>query len=148
MIDVLTMSRTFAADRERVWRAWTTAEGLATWWWSHLPGTTYAVDLRVGGDYRIDATAAGFGVAGTFVEVDAPGRLVMSWTWLDDGVPGPTEQVEVVLVEVPGGTRVDLTHIGPWTTPQPADDYRTGWTSTLDSLGALLLAAGAPEPPR
>lgn len=136
--DVLTMTRTFAADRDRVWRAWTTAEGLAAWWWDHLPGTTYAVDLRVGGAYRIEAVAAGFGVAGEFVEIDAPARLVLTWTWLDSGVAGDLERVEVTLVEVAGGTRLDLRHTGPWTTPQPAEDYRTGWTSTLDSLEALF----------
>jgi uncharacterized protein YndB with AHSA1/START domain len=135
----LTMQRTFAADRETVWWLWTTPEGLARWWWAHLPGTTYAVDLRVGGDYRIEATAAGFGVTGELLEVDPPRRLAMTWRWLDDGVPGEVEQVEVDLVEVPGGTRVDLRHTGPWTTPQPAEDYRVGWTQTLDALDPVLL---------
>lgn len=135
--DVLTMQRTFAADRDRVWRAWTTTEGLATWWWAHLPGTTYAVDLRVGGGYRIEAASAGIGVTGEFLEVDAPGRLVLSWTWLDDGVPGADERVELTFTAIGDGTRLDLRHTGPWTTPQPVEDYRTGWTSTLDSLQAL-----------
>lgn len=135
--DRLTMQRTFAADRSAVWRAWTTAEGLATWWWAHLPGTTYAVDARVGGGYRIEATAAGFGVTGEFLEVVAPERLVLSWSWLDDGVPGPVERVELTFTEVAGSTRLDLVHTGPWTTPQPAEDYRVGWTQTLDGLAAL-----------
>lgn len=136
--DVLTMTRTFAADRPRVWRAWTTGEGLATWWWAHLPDTTYAVDCRVGGSYRIEAGAAGFGVAGEFLEVEPPRRLAMTWTWLDDGVPGDVERVELTFTEVPGGTRLDLVHTGPWTTPQPAEGYRTGWTRTLDSLEEVV----------
>lgn len=137
--DLLTMTRTFAADRERVWAAWTTAEGLATWWWAHLPGTSYAVDLRVGGSYRIEATAAGFGVAGEFTRVDPPHALEMTWTWLDDGVPGAVEQVALAFTEVADGTRLDLVHTGPWTTPQPAEDYRTGWTQTMDALHDLLV---------
>jgi uncharacterized protein YndB with AHSA1/START domain len=138
---VLDLTRTFAAPRERVWHAWTTADGLATWWWSHLPGTTYAVDLRVDGAYRIEATAAGFGVAGRFVDVVAPERLSMTWTWLDESTPGPEEHVAVTFTEVPGGTRLDLRHTGPWTTTQPVEDYRTGWAQTLDALEALTAPA-------
>lgn len=134
----LTLTRTLPADRDRVWHAWTTVEGLSTWWWSHLPGTTYDVDRRVGGAYRIEAVGAGFGVAGEVLEVEEPGRLVVSWTWLDDGVPGDVERVELAFTSVPDGTRLDLRHSGPWTTPQPGEDYRTGWTQTLDSLTASL----------
>lgn len=66
-----------------------------------------------------------------------PERLVLSWTWLDEGVPGPVERVELTFTEVTGGTRLDLVHTGPWTTPQSAEDYRVGWTQTLDALAAL-----------
>ncbi|WP_170219265.1 SRPBCC family protein [Nocardioides litoris] len=134
--DVLTTTRTFAVPPERVWWAWTTAEGLATWWWTHLPGTTYAVEPRVGGRYRIEAGGAGFGVTGEVLEAEALRRLVVTWHWLDDGEPGEQERVEVVLTPVEGGTRLDLRHTGPWTTAQPAEDYRTGWTQVLDALAA------------
>lgn len=148
MTDRLVLHRTLPAPPERVWWAWTTVEGLATWWWHHLPGTTYAVGLHVGGAYRIDAAGAGFGVAGEYLEVEAPRRLVSTWTWFDDGTPGPTERVEVELTPVDGGTRLDLVHSGPWTSAQAAQtiaDYRTGWGQTIDELQAVLDAEAQPS---
>ena len=60
--DALRLDRTIEAAPETVWAAWTTPSGLAAWWWDHWPSTTYAVDARVGGRYRIEAPEAGVGV--------------------------------------------------------------------------------------
>lgn len=83
MTEPLVIVRHVAAPPGRVWGLWTTTEGLAEWWWNFLPGTTYDVDLRVGGSYRIENPAAGIGVRGTFRVVDHERRLVATWVWLD-----------------------------------------------------------------
>ena len=55
-----------AAAPQRVWAAWTTAEGLAAGWWPHQSDTVYAVVARPGGEYRISCVHAGMGVRGSF----------------------------------------------------------------------------------
>lgn len=52
--DTLYLERVVTAPRAQVWETWTTDQGLASWWWSHFQDTTYAVDLRPGGSYRIE----------------------------------------------------------------------------------------------
>ncbi|WP_134764827.1 SRPBCC domain-containing protein [Nocardioides sp. 1609] len=130
----LHLDRTVDASPATVWAAWTTSEGLAGWWWSHWPGTTYDVDARTGGRYRIEAPEAGVGVTGEYVELDAPRRLVQTWEWLDDGVPGVTDRIEVTLTAEGAGTRVDVVHVGPGMDADSRADYASGWAFVLDAL--------------
>jgi uncharacterized protein YndB with AHSA1/START domain len=133
----LTVERVVPGTPERVWTAWTTADGLAAWWWRQLPGTTYEVDARVGGRYRIDSPAAGFGVRGEYTEVDAPRRFAASWIWVDDGADGEVEHIVVNFEPHPDGTKLTVTHTGPWTSEKPAELYREGWNDTIDALAKL-----------
>lgn len=134
----LTMTRTVAAPPEAVWRAWTTEQGLASWWWHTWPDTRYAIDATPGGSYRIEAADHGIGVRGEFLEVTPPHRLVFSWIWIDDGVeehsPDGPERVTVTFTATGDGTRIDLLHTGPWTTTEPVENYRQGWDFVLDAL--------------
>ncbi len=43
----------------RVWSAWSSAEGLSSWWWAHWGDVAVAADVRVGGAYRIEAPGHG-----------------------------------------------------------------------------------------
>jgi uncharacterized protein YndB with AHSA1/START domain len=58
------------AAPDEVYAAWTSADGLARWWWPHLPDTTYEVDARVGGTYEIRSRPP----------ASAPGASFWSWT--------------------------------------------------------------------
>ena len=138
----LVIDRVLPAPPEQVWTAFTTEEGLAGWWWTHLPNTTYAVDLRVGGEYRIDSPSAGIGVHGAYVAIDAPRSFTASWIWVDDGTDGPAERIALTFAPDPAGTKLTITHDGPWTTSAPADAYRIGWTDTIDALERELVRAG------
>lgn len=149
--DTLTLHRVVAASPARVWEAWTTEDGLASWWWTHLEDTTYAVDLRVGGTYRLEAASQGIGVTGEFLRIEEPRRLEMTWVWLEEGEPGEVEKVTVTFTpEDDASTRIDLVHTGPWTTAEPAESYAQGWGFTLDQLQRTLLSrsAGTPGPAR
>ena len=73
----LTVRRTFAASRDRVFRAWTDPEELKQWWRLDESYTTpmAEMDLRVGGKYRLamkppqgDARIVG----GVFREIHPP----------------------------------------------------------------------------
>lgn len=138
MTEPLVITRLVPATPEQLWLAWTTEPGLATWWWHTWPDTRYRVNARVGGEYRIEAADHGFGVRGTFEVVEAPSRLVFSWVWyeLADGVASeePDDQVQVVFTPHPTGTLQQLTHTGPWTDDEAAENYRQGWTFVLDAL--------------
>lgn len=138
MTEPLVITRLVPATPEQLWLSWTTEPGLATWWWHTWPDTRYRVNAWVGGEYRIEAADHGFGVRGTFEVVEAPSRLVFSWVWyeLADGVASeePDDQVQVVFTPHPTGTLQQLTHTGPWTDDEAAENYRQGWTFVLDAL--------------
>ena len=134
--DELRVERRIRATVDRVWSAWTTESGLATWWWAGWADTTYRVDLRRGGAYRIDAPTPGIAVWGEFLDIDAERRLEMTWRWEDDGGPGPVERVVVEFEQDDAETVVRVLHTGPWTTPEPANDYAQGWAHVLDRLVA------------
>jgi uncharacterized protein YndB with AHSA1/START domain len=140
----LTVERTVPAPPEQVWPAWTTAEGLAGWWWQHLPGTTYEIDARVGGTYRITSPAAGIGVHGAYLDIDEPHAFAATFIWIDDGVDAPTEHITVTLAAHPSGTTITIVHSGDWTDDDAATKYAAGWNDTIDHLVRTAASLGAP----
>lgn len=140
--DRIELNRSFAGSQEQLWSAWTTAEGLATWWWSTWPDTRYFVDGRKGGNYRIEAADHGIGVHGEYLTWTPSELLEFSWIWVDQGLEGPEERVCVTFTPDGEGTRVIVVHTGPWTTSEPAKNYRQGWNFVLDALAS----APAPTP--
>lgn len=140
--DQLAVRQVVHAPVEAVWKAWTTAAGLATWWWSGWDDTTYDVDFRVGGAYRIAVPSAGIAVSGEYLDVREPEHIAMSWIWEDDDGTGPVERVEVDVSRDGVTTVVDVRHTGPWTTPEPAANYEQGWRHVL---GVLAATAGRPN---
>ena len=118
-----------------VWPLWTTPDGLARWWWPHLPDTTYDVDARPGGRYRIHSATAGIGVQGELVSLDEPAELVLTWQWLHGGTPGPVDRVLVAFEERDAGTLVRVSH--EMSGDQEHDGYRQGWTDVLERLARL-----------
>src|SRR2546423_15173898 len=86
----LTLRRSFASPREKVFRAWTEPEHLRSWWGPPGYETIEAdVDLRPGGAYRLAMRkapdGAPFFLTGTYREVLPPERL--AYTWTGEGTP-------------------------------------------------------------
>jgi uncharacterized protein YndB with AHSA1/START domain len=79
----ITITRTYDAPRELLWRAWTEPEELAQWWgppgWSTpLDGVT--MDVRPGGVFRLTSISdqgVEMPVVGTYREVVEPERIVL-----------------------------------------------------------------------
>ncbi len=95
------------------------------------------VDAVPGGALRI-VKGADRVVAGTFIALEPPHRLVFSFGWEgDDTLPPASSRVEVTLTDEAGGTRLDLRHIGIDETGVEA----TGWTHTLTQLASLVPGA-------
>lgn len=131
----LHLTRTFAAPRERVFRAWTEPAALATWWWPWNP--MIAIDLRPGGAYRFTAEHPGAGelaVSGEFLEVDPPARLVYTFAW--DGDERVT-RVAVEFRDLGEATEVILRHTG-FATAEERDNHGLGWNDCLDRLRDLV----------
>jgi len=78
------ITRTFNAPRELVWRAWTEESELAKWLRPFGVSTdSVSFDVRVGGHYAYtmtnDETGEKFPTGGVFLEVEAIERLVFTW---------------------------------------------------------------------
>ena len=140
---VVQVARTFAAPRERVFRAWTEPEAVRKWF-GRGSNRGVELDLRVGGAYRITFGMPISGrnghVVGTFLEVSPPERLVYTFAW--EGVPVPTygmgdSRVTVEFRELSAGTEVRLTH-------ELLDRRRLrrfhewGWRRSLENLERLI----------
>jgi uncharacterized protein YndB with AHSA1/START domain len=116
-----------------VFAAWTDADRLATWWWPQLAGTTYAVDAREGGRFRIQGPAIGATVSGVYTEVDPPHRLVFTWVWQDDREPESGEETVEVTFEPDGeATAVTVEHTSAEHVPDGGAEQ--GWSDVMDRL--------------
>jgi uncharacterized protein YndB with AHSA1/START domain len=132
----ITLARTVAAAPQRVFAAWTEAEQLAAWWWPQLAGTTYDVDVRPGGRFRIQSPALGVTVSGVYTVVEPPRRLSFTWVW-DDGEQGAVEDtVEVTFDPEGDGTRVTVAHTSVAHVPEGGAEQ--GWSDVLDRLARVV----------
>lgn len=144
MTNELVITQQVPAPPTEVYAAWLSPEGLSRWWWVDIDDTTYSVDGRVGGDYLVASESAGMGVRGTFTGLEEPTLIEMTWTWLEDGQPGPEESVRVDLAPQDGGTLVTVTH--QVAEAAGVESYRQGWTYVLGNLGRLKGAAAGAQP--
>jgi uncharacterized protein YndB with AHSA1/START domain len=137
----LQMKRTFAAPRQRVFRAWTDAGELARWFG---PSSDYSavvpeLDLRVGGKYRLEMHHKGGNVSrvgGTYREVQPPEKVVFTWRW--DGDTRPEESlVTIEFHDLGNSTEVILTH-EQFSNLEDRDKHAQGWTGCLEQLNKFL----------
>ena len=142
--DVLTVRRELDCPPEIVFEAWTDPDALVSWFGGGI-GTTEsaAVDLRVGGTYRLTTQTKGrvFAVEGVYREVEPPRRLVYTWRWDSPEIDGGHESlVTVEFRDLDGATEVILTHtdIG---TDRGSRFYGRGWAASLELLEQVLRSA-------
>ena len=138
----LVVSRTFAARRDLVYRAWTEPANVVRWWGPvDCPAEHIELDLRVGGTWRarMRATADGRELrpGGVFREVVPSERLVFTFAWDEPGERGQETVVTVIFVEQGTGTRVTL-HQTPFRSLAERDGHVYGWSSTFDRLSTHL----------
>jgi uncharacterized protein YndB with AHSA1/START domain len=146
----VTIERTLAAPVEKVWKLWTTKDGLEKWWGPEgFSAEVCVLDVRVGGRFEIVMTAvlpeivahlkslgipASSTAKGTYTEIEPNRRLV--YDNAIDFLPGVvpyTTTTRVELTAVPGGTRLvvenDAMHDAHWT-----EMAKQGWESQLGKL--------------
>ena len=138
---VLQLRSVLGAPRERIFRALTTPADLAAWWGPEGFSTTEMdLDLRVGGRYRFTMQPPegdAFHLAGEFLEIDAPSRLVYSFRWEEPDPDDRTTTVILSLRDVGEATEVSLVQ-GGFATDARLELHRNGWTDSFDKLGRLL----------
>jgi uncharacterized protein YndB with AHSA1/START domain len=140
-VPALIVRRTFAAPRERVFAAWTSAELLRAWFVP--PGNevrAIAFDARTGGRYRIEMSsgAESFNVGGTITEFRPPERLAFTWRWEEDDPATEFDTfVSLDFIDRGAETELVLTHTGLASNESRARHER-GWNGCLDNLPAAL----------
>lgn len=138
----LRVTRRLAAPREKVFRAWTSSQGLSRWF---APTDDYQtevleLDLRPGGRYRFRMTHRDGGVhtvRGTYQEVHAPERLAFTWQWEEKQHDIGDTLVTIDLAEAPDGTDLTLVHTG-LPSASARQDHAKGWDACLARLEEKL----------
>jgi uncharacterized protein YndB with AHSA1/START domain len=135
----LTLKRRYNASPEKVFRAWTDAKKLGSWFCP--PGCEPLLaesDARIGGRYRIVVRAQSgeeHDVSGTFREVVPNRKLVFTWAWRS--TPERESLVTVALAPDGDGTMLTLTHERFFDEPA-RDRHQAGWGPILDRLNEVL----------
>ena len=137
----LRISRVISASRDEVFRAWNEPELIRKW--SCPEGASVLdsqVDLRVGGEYRLQmkgAEGALHTAIGTYREIDRPARLVYTWDWAESDMAVGETQVTVEFVDRGDSTEVVVTHEG-FPAAEATEGHREGWMSSLLQLDRLF----------
>lgn len=159
-----TITRDFAAPRQRLWDAWTHRDQLDQWFGPKgSQGETLAFDPRPGGEWRGRMEGPDGAVMFSkfvFREVTPIDRLVWVHGFADESGDRarapfaalfPLELLTTVdFVDAGAGTRVTLTWVPIDASPDEegffasmADSMRGGWGGSFDQLDAFLAGQGS-----
>jgi uncharacterized protein YndB with AHSA1/START domain len=129
------------APGERIYKTLTEPAELAKWWGPHgFTTPEIELNLRVGGSYRFTMQPPEgdpFHLAGEFLEIDPPRRLVYTFRWEE---PDPDDRETVVMLRldaVGDATGVTLSQ-GDFATEARLALHRSGWTDSFEKLRNLL----------
>ncbi len=142
----LVVTRTFNGPARIVFEAWTKPELFRRWWAPKSMGMSLrscAMDVRVGGKYRLEFEPDAMAFFGTYLEVTPHSRLV--WTNEEGGEGGP---VTTVTFAAKGGKTLLVLH-ELYPSKEALDAAGTGaadaMVETFAQLDELLLTLGASE---
>lgn len=139
---MLIIRRIFAAPQSKVFHAWTDPRHLKQWC---APSDDFEtliaeVDLRVGGKYRIGMKPPGVKdmhiATGIYREIDAPRRLVYTWSW-EGGINAGETVVTVEFRTVGAGTELMLKHEF-FPNVEMRQQHESGWVGCIDRFAQLL----------
>ena len=145
----------FDAPREEIFRNWTDADRIRTWFAPDgFEVTSCSVAAHPGGEWQVTYRSA-HGVEyveyGQFRTVDEPERLIFTLTQTEAGRTVLGSLVTVTFTSVGSGTRMSFRQTGI-DTPARHDDFESGWGECFRKLAGSLArskagAAGAPGQP-
>lgn len=142
MPGIVTLHRVIATRPDKIYRAFTEADAIASW----LPPygflcTVHELDPKVGGKHRMSfrnfTTGQSHSFGGTYLELTPGPRLVYSDIFDDPNLPGEM-RVTVDLTPVSVGTDLRVEQSG---IPDliPVEACYLGWQDSLDKLIRLVL---------
>jgi uncharacterized protein YndB with AHSA1/START domain len=141
----LVTTRTFNGPARIVYEAWTRPELFRRWWVPKSMGMTLrscAMDVRVGGKYRLEFEPDGMAFFGTYLEVTPHSRL--AWTNEEGGEEGGPVTT-VTFEERRGSTLLVMHELYP--SKEALDAAGTGAADamgeTFEQLDELLRTLGA-----
>jgi uncharacterized protein YndB with AHSA1/START domain len=139
----ITITRTFDAPRELVFKAWTEPESFSDWWGgrgTEVPLSTISMDVRPGGEWRATMLEGEdhpeIPWSGVYREVVEPERLVFT---VQDRPGDDYELVTVVLNDL-GDNRTEMlfTQVGGHMDAAGYERARQGWMVFLDTMAEGL----------
>ena len=142
----LQVSRVIAAERSRVYQAWTRPELIAQWFAPGKTITSITADPQPGGEYRFEffglpcdpdavQIPSAVNVVGVYKEVVPDERI--SFTWIGSMFPDEHTLVTVEFKDAPEGTEVTITHEN-FSTAEIMSQHNRGWEGCLVSLENFL----------
>lgn len=143
----VTITRTFAAPRERVWEAWTDPEQVAQWWGpTDFTVPRCELDVRPGGAFRIDMEAPDgtvYPTEGVFDAVEEPERLVLIGAAVEDDDGDFQLEVRQTVTFADRGDTTELTLEAQAISATPAvtdslEGMDGGWRQSLEKLAEFL----------
>jgi uncharacterized protein YndB with AHSA1/START domain len=139
--DSIQLRRTFAAPRERVFRAWTDAREFALWFHPTTDHTTVItrLDAKVGGKYSLEMHHKGGNVhklSGTYQQIKPPEKLSFTWRWSTDP-PGQETLVSLDFLDHGNATEIVLLH-GQFPDAETREKHNQGWNGCLEQLQSYL----------
>ena len=121
--------------RQAALTAWTDPSILQDWWGGELDA-----ELSPGGRYVVSFAALGQTMRGEVLDYEPGKRLMFTWSW-DHEAETPSREVDICVLEIDDGSRVELEH-GPFgdTEQERADAAGTeeGWQHFLPRLASRL----------
>ncbi len=141
-LQTIEIRRLIPAEPQEVFEAWIDPRLLARWFApGELVATVDCFEPTAGGGFKITMRDHARGethvVGGKFVEILAPTRIVMTWSW--ESEPEPASLVSVDFVTKSNGTEVVIQH--DQLTEGEAALHRDGWNACLDKLEATVPTA-------
>ena len=136
------IERTFAAPRERVWKAMTDPKLVAQWWGRGNKLVIERMEMERGGHWRfVEHSEQGVdGFEGRYREVTPPERIVSTFEW--DGMPGHVVVNTVTLHDL-GDGRTKVVTVSQFHTTEERDGMlhsgmEGGLNQSYDALDAVL----------
>ncbi|QWK79284.1 SRPBCC family protein [Ochrobactrum sp. BTU1] len=141
MPSIIRLHRVIATNTDKVYRAFTEADAIASW----IPPygfvcTVHEMNAKVGGGHKMSfrnfSTGEQHSFGGTYIELIPGERIVYTDKFDDTNLPGEMK-VTIELKSVSVGTEINITQEGVPDIIPPEACY-LGWQDSLDKLKRLV----------